>query len=143
MIGLGELNTQAQKECYNILVVDDEVSVRMTIEEMLKPLNCKIFHAKNGTEGLDIFKTTDIDLVILDILLPGQHGLSVCTEIRNIKGKSDVPLIIMTAIYKKMKYKQQAIEQGADAYIAKPYDMNIFIYHVMRLLKKRKQSLVS
>ena len=129
-----ECKTEISKKEYNILVVDDEPAVRMTIEEMLKPLACKIFHAANGNEALDIIRTEAVDLVILDVLLPGRHGFYVCSSIREMEQGRKVPILMMTAVYTKMKYYYQAQECGVNAYMVKPFKMDDLIGKVSKLL---------
>ena len=135
---MSKFDPEGSHKKYNILVVDDEAAVRITIEEILKQLSCNILHAENGQEALDIVKTTDIDLIILDLLLPGKHGFSVCSAIREMDRGRDVPILMITAIYTKMKYCHQAREYGANAYMTKPFKMKEFIDEVKRLLKIEK-----
>jgi DNA-binding response OmpR family regulator len=129
-----ECKSEISKKEYYILVVDDEPAVRMTIEEMLKPLNCKIFHANNGNEALDIIRTGKVDLVILDVLLPGRHGFYVCSSIREMEQGRNIPILMMTAVYTKMKYYYQAQECGVNAYMVKPFKMDDLISKVSKLL---------
>lgn len=139
-----ECQTEISKKVHNILVVDDEPAVRMTIEEMLKPLNCTIFHASNGNEALDIIRTGEIHLVILDVLLPGRHGFYVCSSIREMDQGRNIPILMMTAVYTKMKYYYQAQECGVNAYMVKPFKMDDLISKVSKLLNINcKQQMVS
>ena len=136
-----DCKTEISKKTYNILVVDDEPAVRMTIEEMLKPLSCKIFHASNGNEALETIRTNKVDLVILDVLLPGRHGFYVCSSIREMEQGRNIPILMMTAVYTKMKYYYQAQECGVNAYMVKPFKMDDLISKVSKLLdiKNRQQ----
>jgi DNA-binding response OmpR family regulator len=134
-ITLLECQSEKSQKKYKILIVDDEPAVRMTVGEMLKPLNCKIFHANNANEALNTVKSVDFDLIILDVLLPGRHGFYVCSSIREMENKRNVPILIMTAVYTKMKYYYQAKECGADAYVIKPFKMDTLINKVTKLLK--------
>ena len=139
-----ECKPETLKKEYNILVVDDEPAVRMTIEEMLKPLKCKTFHASNGNEALDIIRTGEVDLVILDVLLPGRHGFYVCSSIREMEQGRNIPILMMTAVYTKMKYYYQAQECGVNAYMVKPFKMDDLISKVSKLLNiSSKQQMVS
>ncbi|MBN2373160.1 response regulator [bacterium] len=136
---MSELNIdRCNNRSYKVLVVDDEDAVRLTIEEILKHLNCNVIHAGNGQEALDIVKTTNLDLIILDLLLPGKHGFSVCSDIRQMDKGRNVPILMITAVYTKMKYCHQAKEYGADAYMTKPFKLEAFINEVKRLLKIEK-----
>lgn len=78
----------------NLLIVEDESNIRRLIAMYFKKEGFNIFEAKDGEEALDVFKVYKIDLVILDIMLPGLNGLKVCEYIRT---NSDVPIIMLTA----------------------------------------------
>ena len=130
-----------QVECpqklQNVLVVDDEPAIRMTIEEMLKPQGYHIFHAENGAQALKIIENNDIALVILDVLMPGKHGFYICSSIREMEKGQNIPVLIMTAVYTKMKYYYQARECGANAYIIKPFKMDALISKVNKLINEQ------
>ena len=113
-----------------ILIVDDEPAIRMTVEEMLKPLGCKIIHAGNGDEAIEIVNRNDVDLVILDIPLPGRHGFQVCSAIRKAEQERHIPILMITAVYTQMKFYYQAKDSGADAYMIKPFRMDNLISKV-------------
>lgn len=133
-ITLIDSNSDFPQKPHTILIVDDEPAIRMTIAEMLKPLSCRIMHAGNASEALDIVKGNVIDLVILDVLLPGRHGFYVCSSIREMEEGKKIPILIMTAVYTKMKFYYQAKECGADAYMIKPFKMDALLSKVTRLL---------
>ena len=118
-----------------ILIVDDEPAIRMTIEEMLKPLGCKFMHAGNGDEAIEIIKKNDVDLVILDVLMPGRHGFYVCSAIREVEKGRHIPILMITAVYTKMKFYFQAKDSGADAYMVKPFKMDALLDKVGKLLR--------
>ena len=84
------VQNKSDKE-YNILVVDDETSVRRLIEYLLKELKYNTHQACNGEEAIEILKKIDVDLIILDILLPGKHGLDICSMIREIDKWRNTP----------------------------------------------------
>jgi len=122
---------------YTVLVVDDDSLVREFIEEILKQSNYSTLHACKGDEAISLLKSKDVDLVVLDLLLPGRHGFDVCTEIRKIDAWKDIPILIITAVYTKRKYSYQVKEMGANAFITKPFEANTFIGEVNRLLKAK------
>ena len=123
---------------YNVLIVDDEASVRHLIECLLKEMEYNTHHASNGKEALEILKKTSVDLIILDLLLPGKHGLNVCSKIREIDKLRNTPILIITAVYTKSKYNYQSREYGANAFMTKPFDNEAFIAQVSRLVETNK-----
>ena len=131
----GKKNTEGK---YNVLIVDDEASVRHLIECLLKEMEYNIHHASNGAEALEFLKKTSVDLIILDLLLPGKHGLNVCSKIREIDKLRNTPILIITAVYTKSKYNYQSREYGANAFMTKPFDNEAFIAQVSRLVEANK-----
>jgi len=123
---------------YNVLIVDDEASVRHLIECLLQEMEYNTHHACNGAEALEILKKTEVDLIILDLLLPGKHGLNVCSKIREIDKLRNTPILIITAVYTKSKYNYQSREYGANAFMTKPFDNDAFIAQVSRLVETNK-----
>ena len=79
----------------NILVVDDEKLIREVIKEYLLLENFNVYEAENGEEAILEFKKNNIDLVIMDIMMPKMDGYTACKEIKKIK---DVPFIMLSAI---------------------------------------------
>ncbi len=120
---------------YNVLVVDDDEAVRHLIECLLGEPEYSIHQAGNGTEAIEILKRVNVDLIILDLLLPGKHGLDICSIIRGIDKFRNIPIMIITAVYTKSRYYHQSREYGADAFVTKPFEVDTFISQVSRLLK--------
>lgn len=120
---------------YNVLVVDDEISVRRLIEYLLKEMKYNTHQACNGEEAIEILKKIDVDLIILDILLPGKHGLDICSMIREMDKSRNTPIMIITGVYTKSKYNYQSKEYGANAFMTKPFEVDNFIKEVGRLVK--------
>ena len=119
---------------YNVLVVDDEVSVRRLIEYLLKEMKYNTHQACNGEEAIEILKKVDVDLIILDILLPGKHGLDICTMIREMDKSKNIPIMIITGVYTKSKYNYQSKEYGANAFMTKPFEVDKFMIEVDKLV---------
>lgn len=131
---MAAINKVKQKK-YNILVVDDDVLIRCLIDDILQKLNYNILHACNGEEAIDTLETKDIDLVILDLYLPGKNGFEICADIREIKKWKDIPILIMTAVYTRSQYFYKCKNFGADAFITKPFKCTTLINQVNKLLK--------
>jgi len=122
---------------YTVLVVDDDSLVREFIEEILKQSNYSTLHACKGDEAISLLMSKNVDLVVLDLLLPGKHGFDVCMEIRKIDALKNIPILIITAVYTKRKYSYQIKGMGANAFITKPFEASTFIGEVHRLLNAK------
>jgi len=115
----------------SILIVDSETSVTHVLSTRLLYLGYKVFLSTNGTEAFDILNKEDIDLVILDILLPKLDGYEVCRQIRK---NSYIPIIILTA-FDNIANKIMSLELGADDFVTKPFslkEIEIRIYSTLR-----------
>jgi len=102
-----------------ILVVDDELSILESFRMILKE-DYRVLTAIDGLKALEILRNECVNLVILDIMLPGMSGLEVLSEIRKIN--NDVEVIMVTAI-KAVKTAIEAMKLGASDYIIKPFDV--------------------
>ena len=116
----------------NILVVDDEIKIVEVISLYLKNEGYEVVFAANGREAIDKYKSNDIDLIILDLMLPDISGEDVCKEIREI---SDVPIVMLTA-----KTDESSIlngySLGSDDYITKPFSPKQLVAKVNALFKR-------
>lgn len=106
-------------ERYNekILVVDDELNIRRILETRLSMRGYNIILAANGEDALTLFRETQPDLVILDIMLPQLDGYEICSRIRK---ESQVPIIMLTALG-DISDRIMGLELGADDYVMKPF----------------------
>jgi two-component system, OmpR family, response regulator ResD len=120
----------------SILIVEDEIRMRSLLTDYFKREGYRIFQADNGVMGLDIFQTSEINLVILDIMMPEMDGFTLC---KNIRKTSDVPIIILTARSEEDD-KLLGYELGADDYITKPFSPRILVAKAKALLKRSEAS---
>ena len=105
-------------ESQKILIVDDDADIREVLNIQLKSAGYQVFQAANGKEAVDIVsENRDIDLVILDVMMPEMSGVEACTEIRRI---SSVPVLFLTAKSKESD-KEEAYDNGGDDYLVKPF----------------------
>lgn len=103
---------------YNILVVDDEREIVDLIELYFRSSNYKIFKAYDGIEAINIIDKNDINLAIVDIMMPNLNGYSL---IQNIRSKLNIPIIVISAKVEGYD-KILALDMGADDYVTKPFD---------------------
>lgn len=114
-----------------ILVADDDERILRLLSDYLSFNNYEVISSTDGKEALEIFNSNNIDLVILDVMMPIYDGWIVCKEIRK---KSNVPIIMLTA-------KDSDLDQlfgfdiGADDYVPKPFNIALLLARVKRLLK--------
>ena len=100
-----------------ILICDDEELIRNVIKEYLKIEHYDVYEASSGDEGIEIVKNKDIDLVIMDIMMPGMDGYQATKEIKKIK---DIPFIMLSARGEEFD-KLYGFDIGIDDYVTKPF----------------------
>jgi two-component system sensor histidine kinase/response regulator len=119
-------------EIINILIVDDRESNRITVKELLKELETLIqcLEASCGEEGLRIALEESVDLIILDIQMPGMDGFEVAQLLKSSKKTKNIPILFLTAVYKSEEFQKKGFEAGAMDYMTKPIDENQFLNRI-------------
>lgn len=117
----------------DILIVEDNDELAEVLLDFLRAEGYEAEIAGNGYEALELFSAHSPRLVILDIMLPGMDGFTVCTEIRRL---SDVPVIIVSARGEKTDMLD-GLGMGADDYIEKPYDIDILLAKINGIFERR------
>jgi DNA-binding response OmpR family regulator len=115
-----------------ILLVDDEDSVQKLLAYPLEREGFRVLQARDGEEALERFAAENVDLVLLDLMLPKLDGLEVCKRLRAL---SEVPIIMLTARDDELD-KVVGLELGADDYITKPFSIREFRSRVRALLRR-------
>ena len=115
-----------------ILLVDDEESVQKLLSYPLEREGYRVVQARDGEEALALFAANEVDLVVLDIMLPKLDGLEVC---RRLRAQSPVPIIMLTARDDEVD-KVIGLEIGADDYITKPFSIREFRSRVRAILRR-------
>lgn len=122
-----------------ILVVDDELEILNLIKTALSKEGFKnIYLSDNGTKGIEIFENENIDLAILDIMLPDVEGYDICKKIRQT---SDIPLLFLSAKGEELD-KLVGLSLGADDYITKPFSLKELALRVKIQLRRSKKQFV-
>jgi len=121
-----------------ILVIEDDVIVARTIERSLKGDEFSVTIANSGVEGLKTARRKTPDLVILDIIMPGMDGYTVCKEMRSDLLLADVPILFLTA---KIKDDDRiaGFKAGADDYLTKPFNVDELILRVRAILRRTRR----
>ena len=114
-----------------ILVVDDDTALAEMVGIVLRAHNFEPIFCADGAEAVSIFRHTQPDLVLLDLMLPGRDGIEVCNEIRELSG---VPIIMLTAKSDTTDVVK-GLESGADDYMVKPFDPKELIARIRTRLR--------
>lgn len=115
-----------------ILIVEDEQKIARFLELELKYEGYEVDIANNGRDGLEKGKLEDVDLIILDLMLPGLSGIEVC---RRLRQTSEVPIIMLTA-KDDISDKVTGLDIGADDYMTKPFAVEELLARIRVLLKR-------
>jgi len=118
-----------------ILLVEDERKLAALIKRALKEVNYAVDLADNGDDALFLVESNPYDLIILDIMIPGKDGITVCRQIR--KGQLDTPVLMLTA-RNDVEDKILGLDAGADDYLTKPFSFPEFLARVRALLRRKK-----
>lgn len=120
-----------------ILLVDDEPLNVALLEAVLVSRGHEVIPAGGGPEALDLVRKDRVDLVLLDIMMPGMDGFEVCRRIKEDERLQDVPVIMLTSLHSK-EDRIRGIEAGADDFISKPFDQGEVLARIRMLLKMRE-----
>ena len=115
-----------------ILVVDDEQGIREVIKEYCLLEDYQVLEAENGLQAIEMVKTNDVDIIVLDIMMPKLDGYSALKEIKKIK---NVPVILLSARKEEFD-KLMGFEYGTDDYLTKPFSPRELIARVKAILKR-------
>lgn len=117
-----------------VLVVDDDVHILRMMRRILEMESYRVLIASDGEAALNVFNEETPDLVLLDIMMSGMDGYSVCRQIREF---SQVPIIMVTA-KSNDEEKVLGLDAGADDYVAKPFSANELLARVRAVLRRTK-----
>ncbi len=115
-----------------VLFVDDDPLVREVVRATLERTDLQVLMATDGEKGLEVWRQTPIDLVILDVMMPGMDGLATCRYIRQV---SEVPVMMLTARGSEQDILR-GFEAGADDYLIKPFRPKELIDRIRAILDR-------
>jgi two-component system, OmpR family, KDP operon response regulator KdpE len=115
-----------------ILVVDDEPQIRRVLRTTLTSQGYAVVEARSGDEALELIRGEHVDLILLDVNMPGRSGLETCREVRQA---SDVPIIMLT-VRNSERDKVQALDAGADDYVVKPFGAEELMARIRAALRR-------
>ena len=117
---------------YHILIVDDDDRIRILLKDYLSEKKYTVSTAENAEQAKNRVKYFKFDLLILDVMMPGQDGYALT---RDIKKKIDVPIILLTA-KGEVENRIKGLELGADDYIGKPFEPKELLLRIKNIIKK-------
>jgi DNA-binding response OmpR family regulator len=120
-----------------ILIVEDEESILLPLEDNLRLEGYEVASAKDGLQGLSMAKEQQYDLIVLDIMLPKMDGFEVCKRLR--QDKIATPILILTAKSQEVD-KVLGLELGADDYVTKPFSPRELLARVKAILRRAQQT---
>jgi len=122
----------------NILVVEDDIDIQQLVSYNLIKAGFHVTCADSGEEGLQILERETVDLILLDLMLPGRDGMEICTMIRAKNNDTPPPIIMLTA-----KSEEDDIITGlacgADDYVTKPFSPRVLIARIQTQLRKKQE----
>jgi two-component system, OmpR family, alkaline phosphatase synthesis response regulator PhoP len=119
-----------------ILVVDDETALVELVQSYLEREQYEVLTATDGRTALDLARTTEVDLVVLDVMLPIMDGIEVCRQLRQF---SDAYVILLTARAEEID-KILGLTVGADDYLTKPFSPRELVARIKALLRRPRQT---
>jgi two-component system, OmpR family, response regulator len=147
-VSLSIVDTICYKECFStrgnprritlmdnkphILIVDDHLEIRELLQRFLTDHNYRASTAENGASMKKILADANIDLIVLDLMMPGEDGLTLC---RNLRAKSNIPVIMLTAMGEETD-RIIGLEMGADDYLAKPFNPRELLARIKAVLRR-------
>ena len=119
-----------------ILLVEDDPNFGIVLKDYLALNDYHVTHAKDGIEGLIMFKNNDFDLCILDVMMPRKDGFTLAKDIRSTN--KEIPIVFLTA--KTMKEDVlKGYQVGADDYLNKPFDSEVLLFKIRAILQRKDQ----
>ncbi len=118
-----------------ILIVDDEPDMMAPLKFRLEEIKYEVIMASDGEEGLKKAREEKPDLIILDLILPKINGYDVCRKLKLDEEYKNIPVIMFTALHQQSDIRF-GFAQGADAYVAKPFESKMLMDKISELLKK-------
>lgn len=121
---------------FKVLAIDDSSNNLFALEYVLKSLEeIELIKAQSGKEGLELLKREDINLVLVDIQMPGMNGFEFFNILKNEEDYKQIPIIFLTAYYVSDEFKNRGFKLGAFDYLTKPLDENRLI-NIVKLHQK-------
>ena len=116
----------------HLLVVDDDRDIRQLLGEFLRKHNYRVSEADGGSQMRERLATNQFDLIVLDIMMPGEDGLSLC---RWVRANAEIPVILLTALAEETD-RIIGLEMGSDDYLCKPFNPRELLARIRSVLRR-------
>ena len=124
-----------EKSKKQILIIEDEPDIQELLSFNLDNNGYKVYTASNGEKGLEVARKEHPDLILLDLMLPGIHGLDVCRIIKSDQETSGISIIMLTALGQEEDIIK-GLETGADDYVTKPFSLQVLEARIKSVLRR-------
>ncbi len=128
---------EAEENSYKLLVVEDNVELLMLMQQLLRH-NYRVYTAQNGHEALQVVHSTDLDLIISDVMMPEMNGYELTEAVKSDQDYSHLPIILLTAKIQDTD-REEALKVGADDYIAKPFRLSDLQLRIDNIIANRQR----
>lgn len=122
-----------------IRIVDDNPDIQYILDMALKGSGYDVVHVANGNDALDKLEKQDINLIVSDILMPGMDGFQLCWKIKSNEKTRNIPFVFYTAYYTGKHDESFAMNLGAQKFIYKPTDPDVFVEMIKQVIRVREQ----
>lgn len=129
-------NHNNRQNKHNVLIIDDDATIRLLMNDALTDDSYNISEFKNGFEALEHIEQHHVDLILLDVNMPGMNGFEVCTRIRQLPAGADISIVMVTALEDAASISK-SYDLGATDFISKPINWDTFPYRIQYLIKAR------
>ena len=126
-----------EEDGYKLLVVEDNLELLMLMQQLLKS-TYRVYIARNGKEALKIIKEKELDLIISDVMMPEMDGLELTRTIKSDPNYNHLPIILLTAKTQEEDIKE-ALQNGADEYLKKPFRLGDLKLRIDNIIENRKR----
>jgi len=116
----------------NILIIEDELTLLNIVSAYFEKAGYKVYKAENGLDGLEIYKTKQIDVICCDVMMPLIDGWQV---VQSVRQTSDIPIVLMTALDSEVD-QLKGYKLNIDDYVTKPFSPSVLVAKVNRLTSK-------
>ena len=133
------------QQAFTVLIAEDEPHMRELVMDYFTGKGAQIFGAENGSAALELLARQRVDIVLLDVMMPGADGFTVCSRLRSdprYRENAGVPVLFLSALGQE-EDKLQGYALGADDYITKPFSLAVLYAKTAALLKRTKPAEVS
>ena len=125
-------NQDLKKYNFHILIIDDDQKIRLLLKQFLENNGFRVSDAENTDQAKTIMESLIFDLLVIDIMMPGQNGLEFLKEIRQT---NSIPTLMLTAM-SSPEDRLDGLEYGADDYMTKPFEPKELLFRIQNILKR-------